>query len=513
MLKKLSFFSIVLILSLVSLYFILAFTEPTQAPPQGNVSAPINVGSEAQTIAGDLTIGGELTVEGDSRVGPINDADDETPSYGNTLYFSGGGDWQAYDSENSDPLWISRYNIAENESELRVNIGDDPEAVDKFVVGMTYYGDSQWKPKFTVKMDGSICLGDTDCISSWSSAGDDLGDHTATQNVKLNGNWLSSDGGNEGLYVNSSGDVGIGNSSPSGLLHVGAGVGSLHYDAQGILLKSSTGARSLFEIHSPDGNSRLVLQVLDSPGNSYIANIDGNNLLLQTSGGDVGINTGSPQDKLHVSGGDIRIDSGYELYFSDNGQIRSYDNKHRILFRRSEDKLELREYGDIIFSPGSTVGTETAKMVVKSDGSVGIGTTAPTQKLDVDGYIKGRTGLCIGDTCLSSWPKLQCPVKRVIVDEDSSGWDEWAQYTSCTAYQDYVLLSSPQVCDNGNCSRVDDNNDWGCNPFCQEFGFSSGVWTDTGTGTYIYQKIGSDQWDEGYFASGGGAATVCKCSP
>ena len=41
---------------------------------------------------------------------------------------------------------------------------------------------------------------------------------------------------------------------------------------------------------------------------------------------------------------------------------------------------------------------------VYARGDVGIGTTAPTVKLDVDGYVKGRTGLCIGDDCRGEWP-------------------------------------------------------------------------------------------------------------
>ena len=46
MFKKLSFLSIVLILSFGAVYFILAFTEPTQAPPEGNVPPPLNIGSD-----------------------------------------------------------------------------------------------------------------------------------------------------------------------------------------------------------------------------------------------------------------------------------------------------------------------------------------------------------------------------------------------------------------------------------------------------------------------------------
>lgn len=41
--------------------------------------------------------------------------------------------------------------------------------------------------------------------------GDNLGNHTATQNIKLNHNWLSNDGDNEGLQVNNNGSVNVNN--------------------------------------------------------------------------------------------------------------------------------------------------------------------------------------------------------------------------------------------------------------------------------------------------------------
>jgi len=109
---------------------------------------------------------------------------------------------------------------------------------------------------------------------------------------------------------------------------------------------------------------------------------------FMNSSGNVGIGTTSPSDKLHVGSGNIRLDIGYEIFFTDNGQIRSYDDHHRILFRRTENKLELREHGDIIFSSGATSGTETDKMVILANGNVGIGTTSPSGKLEVyGGYI------------------------------------------------------------------------------------------------------------------------------
>lgn len=45
-------------------YSAIAFTEPTQSPPQGNVPPPINIGSTAQTKSGSLTINNAFTVGG-----------------------------------------------------------------------------------------------------------------------------------------------------------------------------------------------------------------------------------------------------------------------------------------------------------------------------------------------------------------------------------------------------------------------------------------------------------------
>ena len=55
--------------------------------------------------------------------------------------------------------------------------------------------------------------------------GDNLGDHIATENLQLDGNWLSNDGGNEGIRIDDAGNVGVGTDVPSSLLHV-KGIGS-----------------------------------------------------------------------------------------------------------------------------------------------------------------------------------------------------------------------------------------------------------------------------------------------
>ncbi|MEM6262037.1 MAG: tail fiber domain-containing protein [Bacteroidota bacterium] len=53
-----------------------------------------------------------------------------------------------------------------------------------------------------------------------SSLQDDLGNHTATQNLQLSGNWLSHDGDPEGIFVRANGKVGIGTQTPESLLEL-----------------------------------------------------------------------------------------------------------------------------------------------------------------------------------------------------------------------------------------------------------------------------------------------------
>jgi len=87
--------------------------------------------------------------------------------------------------------------------------------------------------------------------------------------------------------------------------------------------------------------------------------------------------------------GNLQLQAGAELFFKDNGQIRSLDENHEILFRREENILELREYGDIVFTSGARGGIEQGTMIVHENGNVGIGTGTrePESKLTVDGKI------------------------------------------------------------------------------------------------------------------------------
>lgn len=106
--------------------------------------------------------------------------------------------------------------------------------------------------------------------------------------------------------------------------------------------------------------------------------------IYESSTGNIGIGTTSPYAALDVNG-QLRIRNDHGLFFADNGYIGSKDGNHRILFRRPENKIELREFGEIIFSPGSIDGEETAKVVMKADGKMGIGIDSPNALLHAFG--------------------------------------------------------------------------------------------------------------------------------
>ena len=86
-----------------------------------------------------------------------------------------------------------------------------------------------------------------------------------------------------------------------------------------------------------------------------------NNKFLVTTGGNVGINTTSPAQKVEIAGGYLKFSGG------DYGI-------------QGSASLTYNPVSDHYFqSNGST------KVTFKANGTVGIGTTAPAQKLHVEG--------------------------------------------------------------------------------------------------------------------------------
>ena len=85
--------------------------------------------------------------------------------------------------------------------------------------------------------------------TTWTVIGDDnLGDHTATSNIQLNSNYLSNDGGNEGITIDNNGTITV---QPTSLSNRPAFFKSTFNGGGYIEVNNNAGTRALFGADGP----------------------------------------------------------------------------------------------------------------------------------------------------------------------------------------------------------------------------------------------------------------------
>jgi hypothetical protein len=111
-------------------------------------------------------------------------------------------------------------------------------------------------------------------------------------------------------------------------------------------------------------------------------------------------------NQLALQNGSLGLELDRELFFADNGQIRSFDDTHKLVFDRANSLLELHEAGDIRLLTGDPTPAE--KMRIRADGRVGIGTDSPGARLHVAGDTKVDGSLTVtGETDLGGNTQVQ----------------------------------------------------------------------------------------------------------
>ena len=179
----------------------------------------------------------------------------------------------------------------------------------------------------------------------------------------------------EKAVIDSSGNLGLGDTSPDNKLHVNSGTSNV-----------------VAKFESTD--SIAAIQLKDNNGEAEIGNVGddiaffpaGSEKVRITSSGNLGIGTSSPGKLLHLTGSaaQIRIEDS-----DGTNQIADITSDSGDMFLTSRNNTS---HGEIVFRRfNGTSVLETAR--IDASGNLGIGTSSPAQALDVVGAIKVSDGI------------------------------------------------------------------------------------------------------------------------
>ena len=178
------------------------------------------------------------------------------------------------------------------------------------------------------------------------------------------------------MMINSSGNVGIGTTSPNRNLHV---IGQIALDnaatspSAGMLITADGTSNKIYSRTANNNSTPLAFEIISGSSSS----------LYITSGGNVGIGATSPAQKLDVDG-NVAVRGTNKIFFNHDTDTSRYigASSTNDLDIASNDDLNLRSNFNR-FWDGSTEfarlsGSQNSWIANGSNGKLGIGTTSPT---------------------------------------------------------------------------------------------------------------------------------------
>jgi hypothetical protein len=187
------------------------------------------------------------------------------------------------------------------------------------------------------------------------------------------------------LFIDGSGNVGIGTSNPDKLLHVNSSGNTR-------TIVSTTSASAFGQMYFGD-EDKYVIGYRESHANqarqlsfknthssgtiTFRAGGDQERMRIDSSG-NVGVGLTSPASKLHVKGGSLTVEHGSPSTGTGQLNINSESN--------SQVTFSYDDQGHISFGTATTPATQAGfseKMRIASSGNVGIGTDSPGQLLTI----------------------------------------------------------------------------------------------------------------------------------
>jgi len=306
-----------------------------------------------------------------------------------------------------------------------------------------FMGGGSYTERMRIHTDGNVGIGKTNPVRTLDINGSFLA-RTASTNLEYNNGviyhggsyYQFSSGSNYLLYGRSgmglvfgsndseaarfdlSGNLGIGTTSPTAALHVqkaiNGGFAGTIYNTQ------ATGGFGL-SVRGGNSSAEDALRV-QNVGGTYLLNVKGN--------GNVGIGTTSPQTNLDVfsgTGGTLRLGTSDTVVLGGDtiGRIEFFSSDATntnsglgafidLVADGSQDHFNPN--GDLRFGTSyASASAATTRMTIKGNGNVGIGTTSPSEKLEVLGDIR------FGGSTNGDWAVLEYGTKSIQFTQSNAG--------------------------------------------------------------------------------------------
>jgi len=175
--------------------------------------------------------------------------------------------------------------------------------------------------------------------------------------------FFSVDGTEPAMVIKNDGNVGIGTNDPDTKLHIALAGGSAQ------LTLERTGGSAGKAVLAGAAEGLIVYD--DAFGPKMYVGTSG------TYNGKVGIGTTSPSQKLTVAAGHILLDNNQQIRFKDSGGTE----RTIVQLSSSNDLFIGGSYAGALKFMGG--GSYTEQMRIHDDGNVGIGTTSPSNALEI----------------------------------------------------------------------------------------------------------------------------------
>ena len=221
----------------------------------------------------------------------------------------------------------------------------------------------------------------------------------------------------ERMRIDSSGNVGIGTTSPSAKFEVKGDSSSANLPIAKVISTGSISYLKFFNSSTGTGasdgtyigmNGGTSYFINKEAGNSYLGTGDAINLTLQ-NGGNVGIGTTSPKTNLEVIGG-LNISTNTTSATTTTMRIGSYGASSQTYYGAkivAHTNFTSTANTDLSFDLGG-LGEVMRLHSSGSEKRVGIGDTTPSYKLDVDGTIRAT-----GDVIAYSDKRVKENIKTI----------------------------------------------------------------------------------------------------